>query len=645
MEPQHEPVVSEVALFTSFFENHSLPMWLVEPESGQIVDANPAAVDFYGYSRTHLKTLKVHNINQLPPAQVSEYVQQAKNYKLNSFIFPHRLASGEIRQVEVHSSPVASGEKTLLLSVLHDVTERIHAVKALLASEARLKHLTDAIPGAVYQIRWTQGGGKQVDFMSRGGEQLFGLAVADIALDPELITQIMLDEDRHAYLRSLHKAAENMQPWMFEFRIRHSNGKVKWIRGCATPSMDSISSDLIWHGLFIDVTEQKLLEEQFRHAQRMEAVGILAGGVAHDFNNLLTAIAGYCDLLVDDGHISTAGVELVDEIRKAAERATSLTRQLLAFSRKSVISPKLMDLNTVIRDMQRMLLRLIGENIDLRIELDPKLDRILADPMQIEQVVMNLAVNARDAMPHGGELWLQTTNVHRTEPVNSRGQDYSPGHYVRLRVLDSGIGMEQEVIERLYEPFFTTKTGKGTGLGMATVDAIVKKSGGLIEVQSSPGGGTQFLLDFPSAAAFDGQVRQEASLASAPLGNETILLVEDQMEVRSLCARVLQLAGYHVLEVENGPEALELCQRTQEAIALLVTDVVMPKMSGRELADRMVQERPGLKVLYISGYNDDELLQYGVERESRYFLAKPFTTRSLMAKVREVLDQPASASP
>lgn len=639
-----EASLSQPDLFLTFFESHALPMWLVEPESGLIVDANPAAVDFYGYSREHLKKMRVHQINQLPANQVAEYIHQAQNQKINHFIFPHRLANGDIRQVEVHTSPIQIGDRELLHSIIHDVTERNHTVKALLASEARLKHLTDAIPGAVYQIRWQQGGAKQMDFMSRGGELLFGLAINDIVMDPELIHQIILDEDLPSFRRSLQRSAELVQPWVHEFRIRHPDGQVKWIRACATPSLEPLTSDLVWFGLFIDVTEQKQLEDQFRHAQRMEAVGTLAGGVAHDFNNLLTAITGYCELLIDDGHITKGGYELVEEIRKATDRATSLTRQLLAFSRKTVISPKLMDLNTVIRDMHRMLLRLISENIDLRIELDPKLDRILADPNQMDQVVMNLVVNARDAMPQGGDLLLQTMNVQRAQPTQWRGVEVPPGHFVRLVVSDTGTGMGAAVLDRLFEPFFTTKTGRGTGLGLATVDTIVRKAGGLIEVHTQLGQGTRFHIDLPSVAGMDGQVKQEVHALSAPKGHETILLVEDQLEVRTLCARVLQLAGYHVLDVENGPQALALSDDTKQEIALLVTDVVMPKMSGRELADRLVKQRPGIKVLYISGYNDDELLQYGIDSESRFFLAKPFTTRTLMAKVRDVLDHGAATN-
>ena len=378
-----------------------------------------------------------------------------------------------------------------------------------------------------------------------------------------------------------------------------------------------------------DVTQaleaQRTLEatrEQLAHAMKMEAIGRLAGGVAHDFNNLLTVVAGYSELLAASFDPADSRREDVDEIKRAAQRASLLTRQLLAFSRKQVLRPEVVDLNEVLAGVRLLIERLIGEDIRLQIEPSAEPLRVLADRSQLEQVTMNLAVNARDAMPRGGTLTIRTALAHDT---------------VRLTVRDTGTGMTPEVLARLFEPFFTTKeVGKGTGLGLSTVYGIVKQSRGHIEVASRPGLGATFVVTLPAASA--GQAPREGESAGMPSGTETILLVEDEREVRDLVRDVLTHLGYEVLVAIDGTAALDLARRHASAISLLLTDIVMPHMSGPDLYRRLAMLLPGVSVLYMSGYTGDEVLARGVSRETAAFLQKPFTPATLARTVRDVLD-------
>jgi two-component system cell cycle sensor histidine kinase/response regulator CckA len=388
-----------------------------------------------------------------------------------------------------------------------------------------------------------------------------------------------------------------------------------------------------------DVTERRSLEDQLRQSQKMEAVGRLAGGVAHDFNNLLTVIKGYTELMLEHFGESDPLRNELDEIRKAADRAAALTRQLLAFSRQQVLAPKVLDLNTVVSNMDKLLRRLLGADIDLQTRLDPQIGRIKADPSQIEQVIMNLAVNARDAMPIGGKLTILTANVDLDEGFVREHVGARPGSYVMVSVADTGVGMSEEVRQRIFEPFFTTKeAGKGTGLGLSTVYGIVKQSGGYVWVASELGFGTDFRVYLPrvDATADPGVSRQKP--VDVFFGNETVLLVEDEDGVRALVRQVLQKHGYRVLEARNGGEALLHCERYEGEIELLLTDVVLEQMSGPELAKRLLTLRPQMKVLFISGYTDDSVLKSGDLGPGTAFLQKPFTTEALAKKIRHVLN-------
>jgi two-component system cell cycle sensor histidine kinase/response regulator CckA len=398
--------------------------------------------------------------------------------------------------------------------------------------------------------------------------------------------------------------------------------------------------------LAIDVTERKKseaalreLEDQLRQSQKLEAVGQLAGGVAHDFNNLLTAISGHSEMCLRRLNPEDPLHRRVEQIKKAGDRAAALTRQLLAFSRKQILHPKVIDLNDIVVDMNKLLRRLIGEDINLMLSLGVDLGKVKADPNQIEQVLMNLCVNARDAMPKGGKLTIETNKVQVGEEFSSYHMSVPPGKYVMLAVSDTGCGMDAATQARIFEPFFTTKeVGKGTGLGLATVYGIVKQSGGTIWVYSELSCGTTFKIYLPIV---------EDSVSHSPVinveqdsqkGTETILLVEDEEIVRDMATEILRDSGYRVLEAKHGTEALTLCEQFDGQIHLMLSDVVMPNMSGRELAEQLSPQRSSMKVLYMSGYTDDAIVHHGVLDEGTAFIAKPFSPDALSRKVREVLD-------
>ncbi len=390
-----------------------------------------------------------------------------------------------------------------------------------------------------------------------------------------------------------------------------------------------------------DVTERFLLEERLRQAQKMEAVGRLAGGVAHDFNNLLTVIIGCGELLLQALPPEGPTRPLAEEVARAGERAASLTRQLLAFSRKQPLAPRVLDLNGLVADLEPLLRRLIGEDVELATVLQPGLRPVRADPGQLEQVLLNLAANARDAMPHGGRLTVETRNVNLDEGYARLHPEVRPGPYVLLAASDTGHGMTAEVKAHLFEPFFTTKgPGQGTGLGLATAFGVVKASGGHIEVYSEPGAGSTFKVYLPRAEDARRPGKSYPGNTATPPGAEAVLVVEDEAAVRALTGRVLRGLGYAVLEAASGEEALRACGPGGSRVDLLVTDVVMPGLGGRQLAERLLAVHPGMRVLYLSGYPDDAVVRHGILEREANFLQKPFTPAALAQKVREVLDAP-----
>jgi two-component system, cell cycle sensor histidine kinase and response regulator CckA len=391
--------------------------------------------------------------------------------------------------------------------------------------------------------------------------------------------------------------------------------------------------------VLMDVTHRQKLEEQLRQAQKMEAVGMLAGGVAHDFNNLLTIITGYSQLILNNLGLDDPNRQSAEQIMKAGERAATLTRQLLAFSRRQVLQPKVLDVNRLIGTLTTMLRRLIGEDIDLQLQLSQGVGQVNADPGQIEQVLMNLVVNARDAMPRGGTLTIETANIDLDETYTRRHVTVKPGPYVLIAVSDTGAGMDENTKAHAFEPFFTTKApGRGTGLGLSTVFGIVQQSGGTVDIYSSPGKGTSAKVYLPR---IDQQeiVESEVSGTKSSKGTETILIAEDDEMVRSLVKETLVRSGYKVLDAAGPLDAQKISDTYRGDIHLLITDVVMPKVNGRDLAARLVKRRPRMKVLYMSGYTDGAVVNNGMLRKEIAFLQKPFTPAALADKVREILEE------
>ena len=484
---------------------------------------------------------------------------------------------------------------------------------------------------------------ERVTFMNRVAEALTGWKQED-AVGKELtqVLTILHKETRASAKNPVTKALQEGQvvELAMDTVLVSSDGEEIPIADTAAPIVDDKGNLAGAVLVFRDITEHRRVEESLRESHKMEAVGRLAGGVAHEFNNLLMVIRGYSELLLQRSSANDLVRTNAEEIRKAADRAASLTRQLLAFSRKQVLQPKVLDLNAVVTEVEKMLRRLIGEDIELAAVLDLALGPVKADPGQIEQIILNLAVNARDAMPQGGRLTLKTANVTLDQAYVRQHLGATPGPYVLLAVSDTGVGMDAETRSHIFEPFFTTKgAGKGTGLGLSTVYGIVKQSGGTIWVESAPGRGTTFEIYLPlvEEGAASGELHP-ALPAPTPGGSETILVVEDEMSVRKLAAEFLGSNGYRVLEAQDGGEALQVCEEHRAPIHLLMTDVVMPGMSGRELAVRLTGARPEMKVIYVSGYTDDAIVQHGVREEGTVFLQKPFSLDALARTVREALD-------
>ena len=471
---------------------------------------------------------------------------------------------------------------------------------------------------------------------NRGAAKMFGYSAREAVGQP---IYIIIPPDCHDEEKDL------LERIKLEERIRHyetmrmrKDGTRIHVSATVTPIVNDSGKVIGISKITRDITERKALEAQFQQAQKMEAVGRLAGGVAHDFNNLLGIISGYCGLLLGEAPEGRPMHDYLVEIQKAGERAASLTRQLLAYSRKQILAPDVVDLNEVVQDCEKMLRRLLGEDVELTTVAAPELSRARVDISQLEQALINLAVNARDAMPRGGKLTIETANVTLDETYSHTHPEVNPGPHVMMAVSDTGSGMDAGTKAQIFEPFFTTKeAGKGTGLGLAMVFGFIKQSGGHISVYSEPGVGSTFKIYLPAVESAEVVERTEEVGEPIPMGCETILLVEDEHDLRKLARQILSRQGYAVLEAADGVEALRLAESYPDPIHLLISDVVMPVMGGRQLAAQIAALRPGIKVLFMSGYTDDAVMRHGVLSSETPFIQKPFTVDSLPLKVRKVL--------
>ncbi len=515
------------------------------------------------------------------------------------------------------------------------IARRQRPEDALLDSEARLhiiEHATD-------EVFWMSDPElSQLHYLSPAYERIFGRPRQAIEQNPLSFVDYVHPDDRERVVADVSNLRQG-KAYEHQFRLIHPDGRTRWISNRGIPVGEVNEKPTHYVGVSKDITQRVELEENLRQSQKMEAIGRLAGGLAHDFNNLLTVIGGFGELIQEKLAPQSELRAYCDEIGKASQNAASLTQQLLAFSRRQVLKPVVLDLNEVVKHLQKMLGRLIGENIELRVLFHPELWRVKADSTQMEQVLLNLAVNARDAMPDGGTLTLELKNTHLDEAYARAHKGVTPGDYVTIIVTDSGIGMDRETQAQIFEPFFTTKgQGKGTGLGLATVYGIVKQSGGFIWVYSEPGKGTSFKIYLPFAEGTAAPRRPQGVRRENLRGTETILLVEDDSAVRACAATVLETNGYKVLSAADPEAALRLFDNQKPTLHLLLTDVVMPKWTGRYLADQLTAKLPDLKVLFISGYTESAVVHQCILDEGTALLPKPFTPAQLLRMIRGVLE-------
>jgi two-component system cell cycle sensor histidine kinase/response regulator CckA len=543
-------------------------------------------------------------------------------------------------QLITHSTHLAG------IAIEHD-----RAKAELRAAEARYRTLVERLPAITYIAELGAGG--PWHYVSPQIETMLGFAPAEWLSDPMNWMNHIHPDDREIALAAEKLFQETHELFQAEYRVLARDGKLLWFRDEGV-LLQTDGQGLLMQGVMYDITEHKRLEDQLRHSQKMEAVGQLAGGVAHDFNNLLMLIQAHNEHLRDRLTANDPAHKDALAIENAVTRAASLTAQLLAFSRKQVLRPKVLDLNVVLAEVARMLHRLIGKDIELKVVPAPSLGRVKADPGQIEQVILNLAVNSRDAMPHGGKLTIETRDVDLDENDSRNLEGAPPGKYVMLTVSDTGSGMDSETQAHMFEPFFTTKApGKGTGLGLATVYGVVKQSDGWIWVDSKPGRGTTFKIHLPRVeesrveeSETEESLAQQRlasktvpSLATAAKGTETVLVVEDQDGIRDIVRESLRRNGYTVLIAVDGNEALQMASTYPDPIHLLVTDLVMPNIGGRELAQRLTPLRPQMKVLFMSGYSEHAALSIEDTDQSAPVLQKPFSLDALVRNVRRVLDE------
>lgn len=651
---------SSEARFRHLFDRAADAIFLHDRQ-GHIVDANQTACANLGYTRDELLQMTVGDIEVgVQFTELKAYGPRLAAGETVEIAGVHRRKDGSTFPIEARVVPFELDGETLLFVSTRDVSDRRRAEAALREQDSQRRQAELEI------AEWKQ----RYDVLSRAAGQIVYECHVDghIVWGDAMTTILGYDTDelqggysqwvervhpdeRDEVVRHFDAATAAGTAFLAEYRFRHKNGEYLWIEDAGYPLFDEQGRLMRYVGIMADVSAQRRaeadrrrLEESLRHAQKLESIGRLAGGIAHDFNNLLTAISGNLTLAMLGEGTEGASADMLAEAAKAAESAANLTRQLLTFSRKQVIHPKLLCLNDTIRGLQKMLRRLLGEDVELVARLAADLGLIESDEGQLEQVLVNLAVNSRDAMPHGGRLVIETVNVNVEEKSSGHSGPLLPGQYVRLTVSDTGTGMSPEVQEHLFEPFFTTKeAGKGTGLGLAMVYGAVQQNHGQIILDSELGRGTRFHIYLPRVEAAP-KTQVDVTSPELAVGVESVMVVEDEEQVRTLAVRILQRQGYRVLAYGTGEAALAALARKDLAVDMLMTDVVMPGMNGRILAERAQEVRPGLPVLFTSGYTDDVMVQHGVLDQCIAFIAKPYTVEELTRRIREVLDQAKAKS-
>ena len=620
--------------FHQMFAKHSAMLYLVDVETLAIFDANESAQKFYGYSCNEFASLKLSDLTTLPEAEFRSMIENSVVKGEYYGIFTQRLANGGLRDVEIFSSPIRLKDRQFYFNIVHDITERERTETALRESEARYRSLVEATSDWIWETNrhdvLTYSSQKVKSLLGYEPEEVLGTKTFDLVSEEDLerITTLFADAKQKAVPFS-----------EIECSYRHKDGRTVVLESSGMPIFDQHGNFSGFRGYERNITDRKHLEEQLIQAQKMEAVGQLAGGISHDFNNILTAITGFVFILqmkLEDEELK----KYVDQIRLAAERAAGLTDSLLTFSRKQLICLKPLHINSIILDAEKLLSRLIREDVEIRTDLCKEDMVVLGDETKIEQIIINLATNARDAMPGGGILNIRTaycTMDGKIEPSILSGKSAS---YVHLTVSDTGLGIDKKAQDRIFEPFFTTKeVGKGTGLGLSIVYGLVKQLNGYIHIQSEASIGTSVNIYFPLIQA---EPEKAAYVQhSAPKGRgETLLVAEDDPDVRGFIRTVLEEFGYSVIEAVDGMDAVIKYRQNNDRIKMAIFDIIMPKKNGRDAYLEIRKTYPDLKAIFVSGYTGEFLTEEGILKEGLHFLPKPVVPWSLLEKVQEVLGAP-----
>jgi PAS domain S-box-containing protein len=620
--------------YRQIFDATGEAIFIVNAESGRILDVNQSALDMFGYDRGRLLDASVNDLSLGRPPysrrEAAAIFRRVRQEGTQTVEWLSRRKGGQLFWTEINYKAVTIGGRGRILVVIRDITSRKRA-------EHELQRLATAIEHAAEDIFITDALGT-IEYVNPAFERLTGFSRAEVVgQNPRLLKSGR--HDRRFYER-MWETITHGRIWTGRITNRRRDGTLIEQEATISPIVDAVDQITGFVSVKRDVTDQLRLEAQLVQSQKMEAIGRLAGGVAHDFNNVLAVIVAYSELLLESLDHSDPLRDDLEQISQAGQRGAALTDQLLAFSRRKLLEPRVVDLGEVVRNMEKMLVRVIGEDIELITALEPKLGSVFVDPVQMEQVVLNLVVNARDAMPDGGSLTIETHNLDSAGGALDLPLGGDPGPCVVLSVSDTGDGMDRETQSHIFEPFYSTKEASdGTGLGLATVFGIVKQSGGHIEVNSEPGQGSVFRIYLPRSDRARSQPREVIPEEDLPRGTETILLLEDDRGVRRAAARILRKHGYSVLEASNAGEGLMISEGHSGSIHLLLTDVVLPKISGVQFAQRLTAARNETKVLYMSGYTDEAVSVHGLSLDGLNFLAKPFTPRALVQKVSRILSQ------